>query len=50
VSGLLLADCVEKVLAAAGTSFLKAADAFHAVRHGGPRQLEQNLSATFFFA
>jgi len=26
------------------------ADAFNAVRHGGPHRLEQNLSATFFFA
>jgi hypothetical protein len=29
---------------------LRAADAFNAVRHGGPHRLEQNLSATFFFA
>jgi hypothetical protein len=34
-----MTDCVENVLAAVGTSFLKAADAFHAVRHGGPHQL-----------
>ena len=44
------ADSVEKVLAAVGTKFLKAADAFYAVRHGGPRRLEQKLSAIFFFA
>jgi hypothetical protein len=46
----LLADSVEKVLAAVGTKFLRAADAFNAVRHGGPRRPEQKLSATFFFA
>jgi hypothetical protein len=33
-----------------GIQFLRAADAFNAVRHGGPHGLEQNLSATFFFA
>jgi hypothetical protein len=43
-------DSVEKVLAAVGTKFLRAANAFNAVRHGGPHRLEQNLSATFFFA
>ena len=48
--GPLLADSVEKVLAAVGTKFLRAADAFKAVRHGGPRRLEQKLSAIFFFA
>jgi len=47
---LLLADSVEKVLAAVGTKFLRAADAFNAARRGGPRRLEQKLSATFFFA
>jgi hypothetical protein len=31
---LLLAGSVEKVLAAVGTKFLRAADAFNAVRHG----------------
>jgi hypothetical protein len=41
---------VEKVLAAVEANFLRAADASNAVRHGGPHQLEQNLSATFFFA
>jgi hypothetical protein len=46
----LRADSVEKVLAAVGTKFLRAADAFKAVRHGGPRRLEQKLSAIFFFA
>jgi hypothetical protein len=46
----LLTDSVEKVLAAVGTKFLRAADAFNAVRHGGPRRLEKKLSATFFFA
>jgi hypothetical protein len=45
-----LADSVEKVLAAVGTKFLRAADALNAVGYGGPQQLEQNLSATFFFA
>jgi hypothetical protein len=45
-----VADSVEKVLAAVGTKFLRAADAFNAVRHGGPRRLEQKISATFFFA
>ena len=35
-----------EVLAAVGTKFLRAADAFNAVRHGGPRRLEQILSAT----
>jgi hypothetical protein len=44
------ADSVEKVLSAVGIQFLRAADAFNAVRHGGPHRLEQNLSATFFFA
>jgi len=44
------ADSVEKVLAAVGTKFLRAADAFNSVRYGGPRRLEQKLSATFFFA
>jgi hypothetical protein len=44
-----LADSAEKVLAAVGTKFLRAADAFNAVRHGGPRRFEQKLSATFFF-
>jgi hypothetical protein len=39
----------EKVLAAVGPNFLRAADAFYTVRHGGPHQLEQNLSATLFF-
>jgi hypothetical protein len=43
-------DSVEKVPAAVGPNFLRAAAAFYAVRHGGPRQLEQNLSATLFFA
>jgi hypothetical protein len=47
---LQVADSVEKVLAAVGTKFLRAADAFNAVRHGGPSRLEQILSATFFFA
>jgi hypothetical protein len=46
----LLADSVAKVLAAVGLNFLRAAGAFYAVRHGGPHQPEQNLSATFFFA
>ena len=46
----LWADSVEKVLAAVGTKLLRAADAFNAIRHGGPRRLEQKLSATFFFA
>jgi hypothetical protein len=46
----LRADSVEKVLAAVETTFLRAADAFNAVRHGGPRRLEQKLSATFFLA
>jgi hypothetical protein len=45
-----MADSVEKVLAAVGTKFLRAADASNAVRHGGPRRLEEKLSATFFFA
>jgi hypothetical protein len=45
-----MADSVEKVLAAVGTKFLRAADAFKAVRHGGPRRFEQKLSATFLFA
>jgi hypothetical protein len=40
----------EKVLAAIGAKFLRAADAFDAVRRGGPHRPEQNLSATFFFA
>jgi hypothetical protein len=48
--GLHMVDSVEKVLAAVGTKFLRAADAFNAVRHGGPRRLEKKLSATFFFA
>jgi hypothetical protein len=48
--GPLRVDSVEKVLAAVGTKFLRAADAFKAVRHGGPRRLEQKLSAIFFFA
>jgi hypothetical protein len=43
-------DSVEKVLSAVGIQFLRAADAFNAVRHGGPHRLERNLSATFFFA
>jgi hypothetical protein len=43
-------DSVEKVLAAVEAKFLRAADAFNAVRHGGPRRLEQKLSATFSFA
>ena len=43
-------DSVEKVFAAVGIKFLRAPDAFNAVRHGGPRRLEQKLSATFFFA
>jgi hypothetical protein len=30
--------------------FLRAANASNAIRHGGPHRLEQNLSATFFFA
>jgi hypothetical protein len=47
---LLLADFVEKVLGAVGSIFLRAAGAFYVVRHGGPHQPEQNLSATFFFA
>jgi hypothetical protein len=47
---LLLADSVEKFLAAVGTKFLRAADAFNSVRYGGPSRLEQELSATFFFA
>jgi len=47
---LLLADSVEKALAAVGIKFLRAADAFNAVRHGGPRRFERKLSATFFFA
>jgi hypothetical protein len=46
---LSLADSVEKVLAAVGAKFLRPADAFDAVRHGGPQLPEQNLSATFFF-
>jgi hypothetical protein len=46
----LRVDPVEKVLAGVGTKFLRAADAFNAVRHGGPHRLEQKLSATFFFA
>ena len=46
----LRGDSVEKVLAAVGTKFLRAADAFKAVRHGGPRRFEQKLSATFLFA
>jgi hypothetical protein len=46
----LLADSVEKVVPAVETNFLSAADAFSAVRHAGPRRLEQKLSATFFFA
>jgi hypothetical protein len=50
VQSLLLADSVEKVLAAVEAKFLRAADAFNAVRHGGPRRLEQKLSATFLFA
>jgi hypothetical protein len=33
-----------------GPNFLRAPDAFNAVRHGGPRRLEQKLSATFSFA
>jgi hypothetical protein len=45
-----MADSVEKVLAAVGPNFLRAAGAFYAVGHGGPHQAEQNLSATFFFA
>ena len=45
-----LAGSVEKVLAAVGTKFLRAADAFNAMRHGGPPRLEQKLSATFFLA
>jgi hypothetical protein len=45
-----VADSIEKVFAAVGTKFLRAPDAFNAVRHGGPRRLEQKLSATFFFA
>jgi hypothetical protein len=44
------ADSVEKVLAAVGPNFLRAAGAFYAVTHGGPHQPEQNLSASFFFA
>jgi hypothetical protein len=32
----LMADSVEKVLAPVGTKFLRAADAFNAVRYGGP--------------
>jgi len=46
----LWVDSVEKVLTAVGTKFLRAADAFNAARRGGPRRLEQKLSATFFFA
>jgi hypothetical protein len=45
----LLADRVEKVIATVGINFLRAVDAFHAVRRGGPHQLEENLSAIFFF-
>jgi hypothetical protein len=48
--GQLWADSVEKVLAAVGPNFLRAAGAFCAIRHDGPHQPEQNLSATFFFA
>jgi hypothetical protein len=44
------ADSVEKVPAAVETKFLRAADAFNAVRRGGPRRLELKLSATFLFA
>jgi hypothetical protein len=39
-----------KVPAAVGANFLRAADALNTGRHGGPHQLGQNLSATFFFA
>ena len=46
----LLTDSVEKVLVAVGIKFLRAADAFNAVGHGGPRRFERKLSATFFFA
>lgn len=46
----LEADCVEKVLAAVEANFLRAADASSAVRYGGPHQLEQRLSASFYFA
>jgi hypothetical protein len=45
-----LTDCVEKVLDGGEANFLRAADAFSAVRHGGPHQLEQNLSASFYLA
>jgi hypothetical protein len=45
-----LGDSVEKILDAVRSNFLRAAGAFCAVRHGGPHQPEQNLSATFFFA
>jgi hypothetical protein len=45
-----MTDSVEKALAAFGIKFLRAADAFNAVRHCGPRRFERKLSATFFFA
>jgi hypothetical protein len=45
-----MADSVEKVLAAIGPNFLRAAGAFYGVRHGGLHRPKQNLSATFFFA
>src|ERR1700753_2196768 len=47
--GRLLADSVEKILAAGEANFLRAADASNTVRHGGPHQLEQSLSASFYF-
>jgi hypothetical protein len=40
---LLRANSVEKILAAVEAKFLRAADAFNAVRHGGPHRLEQTL-------
>jgi hypothetical protein len=43
------ADSIEKVFCRRDKIF-KSPDAFNAVRHGGPRRLEQKFSATFFFA
>jgi hypothetical protein len=46
-----VANSVEKVLAAVGTKFLRAADAFKAVRHGGPRRFEPaSFCENFFLA
>ena len=41
---------LKKVHAAVETKFFRAADAFNAVRRGGPRRLGLKVSATFLFA